>query len=96
VIVLYPGEGVFDELWARSVYGGLLPSLLRIGVRGEGEPWEESIQWDTRKHPKLPIMSASFTVGHTFPPLTPGPIPTNCDLHPKIWRAKKMTDYGPQ
>jgi hypothetical protein len=66
-IELYPGEGVFDELWARSVYGGTLPRALRIGIRAEGESWQEDIKWDTGKHPRLPIMSVDFTVNHNFP-----------------------------
>jgi hypothetical protein len=65
---LFPGESVFDELWARSTYGGTMPSTFRIGIRGEGETWQNSIVWDTRKHPKLPIMSATFSVNHSLPP----------------------------
>ena len=64
---LFPGEAVFDELWNRNVYGGPMPSNLNLGIRAEGEVWQDGIvAWDTTLHPQLAVMSASFKATTTF------------------------------
>ena len=42
-MLLFPGEVVFDELWNRNVSGGPMPSNLNLGIRAEGEVWQDGI-----------------------------------------------------
>ena len=66
-VLLFPGEAVFDELWNRNVYGGLMPSNLNLGIRAEGAVWRDGIiAWDATLHPQLPVMSASFKATANF------------------------------
>jgi hypothetical protein len=66
-VLLFPGEAVFDELWSRSVSGAVMPSVLNLNIRGEGEVWQDGIiAWDTTQNPQLPVMSASFKATSTF------------------------------
>jgi len=66
-VLLFPGEAVFDELWARSVSGGAMPSVLNLSIGGEEEVLQDGIiAWDTTQNPQLPVMSASFKATSTF------------------------------
>ena len=66
-VLLFPGEGVFDELWDRNVTGGPMPSILNLGIRAEGEVWQDGIiAWDTSLHPQLAVMTASFKATTMF------------------------------
>ena len=66
-VLLFAGAAAFDELWNRNVYGGPMPSNLNLGIRAEGEVWQDGIvAWDTTLHPQLAVMTASFKATTTF------------------------------
>ena len=47
--------------------GGPMPSNLNLGIRAEGEVWQDGIvAWDTTLHPQLAVMTVSFKATTTF------------------------------
>lgn len=52
------GQAIFDELFARHSGGGRMPTAVQLFLKGEGEPWQDSVSADASS--RCPLMSVSF------------------------------------